>query len=211
MAQARDLVAGAAPLVERLERDEILVGGDLEHAVPGRVQDGRPGPQVLGAQLLQDFRSRSGLVAQDLAADASLEGLHDLRREPFGVDAEGVFGDDARHLPVAGGGVLARAALGHLPEGAIGARATRAIERRSQVAEAEAGQIRNRHRPRRQDMAEGVASLVAEGGGVGRLANPEPIANDDDRAPEGAAHGPSIQRSAAAKASSGSANQMAVS
>ena len=55
--------------------------GHLEHAVGGSVDDRLAGAHVLFAELLDDLGSRSGVIAERAAADASLELLHDLGRE----------------------------------------------------------------------------------------------------------------------------------
>ena len=172
---------------------------------------------MLLAELLQDLRAGGRLVAEDLAADAAFERLDDLGWEAFRVHAEGVRRDHPRHLPVPGGGVLAGAAFGHLAEGALGTRMARAGEGGRQVAETEGGEVGDRDPARGQDVAQRVAALVAERGGVGGLPDAEAIADHHDGPPERPGHvpfgpfGPSSQRSAASKAWSASANQVAVS
>ena len=57
-----------------------------------------------------------------------------------------------------------------------------------------------RHRARGEDVAQGVAALVAEGGRVGRFAHAQPVTDHDDGAAEGPGHVPAArasQRSAA--------------
>jgi hypothetical protein len=100
-----------APAVELVEGDDPLVGGDLEHRVGRGVDDRLAGLQVLGAELLDDLGARGWLVAEDAAADGVGEGIDHLGREPVGIGRERLVEDDAHHLPVAGGGVLAPRAL----------------------------------------------------------------------------------------------------
>ena len=70
-----------APLVETVEGHDIHVRGDLEDAVGRGVDDGPPGGHVLGPQFVDDRRSRSGLVAEDRAADRCLERGDQIERK----------------------------------------------------------------------------------------------------------------------------------
>ena len=188
--EARDLVADAAPAVQLLGRDEVLVGRDLEDAVARRVEDRRAGAEVLLAQLLQDLGARGRLVAQDGAADPLLERLHDLGREAAGVDLERRRGHDAGHLPVPGGGVLARAPLRHLAEGAGGVALRAPAKVGVRLPIPSAVRFGMATAARGEDVAEGVAALVAEGGRVRRLPHAQAIADHHDGAAERPGHGP---------------------
>ena len=57
-----DLAGDAAAVVELLERDRLLVRGDLEDRVGGRVDDPLPRLLVLLAELLDDLRPDAGLL-----------------------------------------------------------------------------------------------------------------------------------------------------
>ncbi len=103
---------GPAPLVEGLESDPVLVGRDLEHGVPARVDDRPPGAQVLRAQPRDDLGPRGRHVPEGGQPHGRLERLHDLGREPVGVERERFVEPDPHHLPVPGGRVLARRAFG---------------------------------------------------------------------------------------------------
>src|SRR5438093_7984632 len=113
---------------------------------------------MLFAELLQDLRAGSRLVAEDRPADARLEGTDDLGREPGRIGPERSLGHQAGHLPVAGGRVLAGAALGHLPEGPVGPRIAGPGEARGEVAEAEGAQVGDLHVPGCENVSEGVAA-----------------------------------------------------
>ena len=65
MPAREDLAGDAAAVVELLERDRLLVRGDLEDRVGGRVDDPLPGLLVLLSELLDDLRPRRGPVAED--------------------------------------------------------------------------------------------------------------------------------------------------
>src|SRR5438034_4529598 len=60
----QDLARDATTVVELLERDRLLVGGDLEHGVGRRVDDPLACLLVLLAELLDDLGPRSRLVAE---------------------------------------------------------------------------------------------------------------------------------------------------
>ena len=206
--QAGDLVGHLADPIELVERDHLLVGRHLEHAVLGGVDDRPPGADVLLPQLLEDLGAGGGLVAEHPAPDALLEGLDDLGREAARVGPEGLLGHEPGHLPVSGRGVLAGAALGHLAEGPFGLRVPSAVEGRRQIAQTERAQVRDLHVARSEDVPEGVAPFVAEGSRVGRRTHAQTIADDDDGAPEGPHQDRSERhRVATASASAASAHQ----
>ena len=62
-----------ADAVLLVDRDDVFVRRDLEHAVGRRVDDRLAGPHVLGAQALDDLGARGDDVADRLAADPALE------------------------------------------------------------------------------------------------------------------------------------------
>ena len=99
--------ATRAGLVELLERDRLLVRRDLEDRVARRVDDPLARSLMLLAELLDDLRSRGGLVAEDAAARLVHERVDHVVRETLRVGRKRGIGDDSHQLPVAGGRVLA--------------------------------------------------------------------------------------------------------
>ena len=73
-----DLARDAAPVVELLQRDRLLVRRDLEDGVGGRVDDPLARLLVLLAELLDDLRARRGLVAEHAAARLVHERVDDV-------------------------------------------------------------------------------------------------------------------------------------
>ena len=67
---------------------------------------------MLLAQLLDNLGPGRRRVAEHRAPDRLLERLDDLRREALRIQGEGSLQDDAAHLPMPRGRVLARRALG---------------------------------------------------------------------------------------------------
>src|SRR5205823_8749210 len=59
-----DLARRPAAVVELLQRDRVLVGGDLEDGVRGRVDDPLPGLLVFLPELLDDLRSEERRVGK---------------------------------------------------------------------------------------------------------------------------------------------------
>ena len=89
------------------KRNDRFMRGDLEYAV-GRRIDNRPArSHVLFAEFFDNLRPRGRLVAERFAADARFERIHDFCWEAVRVDRKRLFEMNARHLPVARGGVLA--------------------------------------------------------------------------------------------------------
>src|SRR5581483_10905515 len=58
----QNLTCDFAPLVQSGQRSDFDVGGNLKNAVTARVNNGKPGSSVLFAELVQNVRSRSGLI-----------------------------------------------------------------------------------------------------------------------------------------------------
>ena len=75
-------------VVELLERDRLLVRGDLEDRVGRRVDDPLAGPLVLLAELLDDLRARRGLVAEHAAPGPVHERVDHVVREAVRVGRE---------------------------------------------------------------------------------------------------------------------------
>ena len=140
----------AAAVVELLERDRLLVRGDLEDRVGGRVDDPLARLLVLLAELLDDLRPARRLVAEHAAGGAVHERVDHVVREAVRVGRERLRRDDPHQLPVADRRVLALRAL-EQPAGDRGrARLRRAALERLDVAEAERLQVRaDRARRRR--------------------------------------------------------------
>ena len=181
-----DLAGDAAVLVELLHGHEVLVGGDLEHAVGRGVDDEVAGLELLLAIVLDDLGARVGLVAKHAAPGLALELLDDLGWKAVGVGGEALGRDDARHLPVAHGGVLAGRLLAQAGEGALRVRdggevdVIGALERAVDVEQAEARQVGDVEVPARGAGAQGVAWLVVEVRPVRLGADAEAVEHDEE-------------------------------
>ena len=171
---------GFADFIQLPERDDFFVRGHLEDAVGGSVDDGRAGAHVLRAQLFDDFRAGGGLIAQRAAGDAALELVHDFARESMRVERERLVQVDARHFPMAGGGVLAGRGQGAAAERSGRLGGGRQSGQRFDVAEAQAAQVGQAQRALARDVAERVAAGIAVRGGVGHLADADAVKHDPD-------------------------------
>ena len=102
------------------------MGGDLEHAVGGGVDDQLPGFHMLPAVVRQQLGAGVGLVAEVPPAGAAAELLQKLLGKALRVGGKGLGGNDPGDLPVADGGVLPLGGLcqtGHRPGGPLHRRA----------------------------------------------------------------------------------------
>ncbi len=108
---------------------------------------GKPVRMMLFAEFLDDFRAGRRLVAKGLAANGTLEFLHQIAREAVFVNRKSLVEPDAGHFPVAGGGVFARRDGDSLPEGSGGMSRHVEMGERFDVCEAEAHEIRQMQRP----------------------------------------------------------------
>ena len=168
-----------AAVVELLERDRLLVRGDLEDRVGARVDDPLAGALVLLAELLDDLRPARRDVAEHAAPGLVHERVDHLVGEPVRVGRHRLRGQDPHQLPVAGRRVLAARALDEPARDRRRARLRRAAEQRLDVAEPERlerRQVEAADGPR--EVAERVRALVAEVGRVRQLAGPDGIEHD---------------------------------
>ena len=175
----QDLARRAAARVQLLERDRLLVRGDLEDGVGRRVDDPLARLLVLLAVLLDHLGAGSGLVAEDAAAGAVHERVDHLVREPVRIRREGDGGDDAHQLPVTGGRVLALRALEQATRDCGRARLRRAALERLDVAEAERleiGQVEASDGA--SDVPERVRAFVPPLGSVRQLSRADGIEHD---------------------------------
>ena len=132
-----DLARRAAAVVELLQRDRVLVRGDLEDRVRGRVDDPLPRPLVLLPQLLDDVRAGRGLVSQHAAGGLVHERVDHVVREAVRIGRKCLRGDDPHVLPVARRRVLPLRALEEPAGDCRCAWLRRASLERLDVAEAE--------------------------------------------------------------------------
>ena len=172
----------AAAVVELLERDRLLVRGDLEDGVGRRVDDPLPRLLVLLAELLDDLGPGGGLVAEHAAARAVHERVDHLVREPVRIGRERCRRDDAHQLPVTGGRVLPLRPLEQPARDRRRVGLRRAALERLDVAEAERLQVRQvEPADRSGDVPERVRALVTAVGRVRQLPRADGVEHDDAR------------------------------
>ena len=151
---ARQYPAGdTAGVVELLERDRLLVRGDLEDGVGARVDDPLPRPLVLLAELLDDLRAARRDVPEDAVARFVHERVDHVVREAVRVGRHRLLRLDPHQLPVAGRRVLAARALeraARRPRARPAAAGSRAAARcsRGRAPRASAGRARRPPAPR---------------------------------------------------------------
>ena len=161
-ADPRELVRDLAPSIQLRDRHDVLVRGDLEHAVGRRVDDRLAGAQVLRAELLDDGRAATPPCSPSV--------LRPMRRsnssmssagKPVGKHGKRPLEDEPHQLPVPGDRVLAGRRFRHAAEGAERIRLwSDAVDGRD-PGEAETAQVRHRERDAARDVAQRVAAGVA--------------------------------------------------
>jgi hypothetical protein len=137
---------------------------------------------VLLPQLLDDLRSRRGLVAEHTPAGPVHEGVDHVVRKAVRVGREGLRRNDAHQLPVARRRVLSLRPLDEPARhgGCAGLRG--ATLERLHVAEAERLEARQvQSSDCSGDVAQGVRALVAVLCGVRQLAGSDRVEHDDAR------------------------------
>ena len=162
----QDPPGNTAVLVELLQRDDLLMGRNLEDGVSGGVDNQVPGLHMLVAEFVDDGGAGPGGVGQDAAARGLPEGLQHLLGEAVGIGRHGIRGDDAGNLPVADGGVLAHGGLGQLAVGAAGFFNRSQEFQTRDIAETGCPHVGDRQQLGSGAGAQGVDAYVAELGGV---------------------------------------------
>jgi hypothetical protein len=115
------------------------------------------------------------------AAGPPLEFVDDFAREAVRVEWKGPVQVDARHFPVAGGGVLTRRGQRATAVRALGTRGGGDAGERLDVAESQAGQVGQRQPSEACDISQRVgAGGIVESGGVGHGADPHAVQDDPD-------------------------------
>ena len=162
MRRRQQVARGLAHAVELFHRNNLFVRGNLEDAVGGGVHNRRAGLHVLRAQLFDDLRPARRFVAQRLAAHRPLELFHHLGRKTVGIGRKGFLHVQARHLPVAGGGVFAGRGQRRLAVGGSRMLSRRQVLERFDVRQPQLDQVGQLQRPRSRHVPQRVAPGVAE-------------------------------------------------
>jgi hypothetical protein len=175
----------AADLIQRLGRDDVDVGGDLQHRILAGVEDQRSAAHVLGAEGLDRLDPVVDPVADHPAPARRVADDRQHRLgEAIGVCRRATRGDEAHQLVVAGRRVLARPQRVQAPvEHRRGRR--RHTEQRTDAAEPQRTEGRQIQAAEMLgEMAERVGVRVAVVVGVGQRADPAGVDHDH----EGATH-----------------------
>src|SRR5919206_2597258 len=106
-----DLARVSAGCVQLVKWDGLLVRGNLEDGIRGRVDDPLARSLVLLPQLLDDLGARGSLVSEHPPPRLVHEGVDHVVREAMRIGGERLCGDDPHVLPVAGRSVLPLRAL----------------------------------------------------------------------------------------------------
>jgi len=173
----QQLACGLAPGVERLERDDVHVRGDLEDAVGAGVDDRLSARHVVGAQLVQDRGAAGCAVAEVASPRRRVEVRHQLVGKAL-EGAERRVQHHAHELPVTGRGVLAGRALGHPTEGAARCRRRRDRGHARDPTQTQARQVRQGHPGRGEGVVQRVGPGVAERLGVRQGADAHRVEHD---------------------------------
>ena len=174
-----DLARAPTGVVELLERDRLLVRGDLEHGVGGRVDDPLARLLVLLAVLLDHLGSRRGPVAEHAAPGAVHEGIDHLVGEAVRIGREGHRRDDAHQLPVPRRRVLAFRPLEQPTRDGRGARLRGAPFERLDITEPERLEIGQVEAPdRTSDVPQRVRAFVSPLGRIWQRTRADGIEHD---------------------------------
>jgi hypothetical protein len=176
----------SADLVQVAAGHDGLVGRDLEHRVLARVDDQRPGAQVLLAELIDHADAVVRAVAEDPPAPRRCgDDVDDFRREAVRVGGRRLLLHDPHQLPVTGCGVLAPPRRAQPPVEDRFARGRDAGER-EHAAQSQPAEGRKAQSPGGDgEVPERVRPVVAVGGGIRQSAGAAGVEHDDERAAAG--------------------------
>ena len=157
------------------------MGGDLEDAVGGGVNDGEPCPKVFIAESGDNLCPRGGLVAEVTFEAVQLEeGSEDLLGEPVGKEGERLLHDDAHQFPVPCDGVFSGGGFGHLPVESLGARRGGDVGEGPDSSQTEGCERGELGRAVKVDMAEGIGTGIVVESRVGKGSDADAVQDDDD-------------------------------
>jgi hypothetical protein len=105
---ARKILTGnMAVFIQFFQRNNLLMGSNLEHGVGGGIDDQITGLHMLLAEFFDDRCAGPGSVGQNAAAGGFAEGLQHLFREALGIGGQRVGRYNTGDLPVTDGGIFA--------------------------------------------------------------------------------------------------------
>ena len=87
----KQLAGDTAIAVQLLKRNQLLVGGDLKHAVRRGVDDEVARAKMLLAVVGDDLGARIGQIANDASSRATGKLVKKLLREAIGIGGKGLF------------------------------------------------------------------------------------------------------------------------
>ena len=154
-----------AEFVQLLRREKLFMAGDLEHAVRAGIDDRGLVTHMLLAKFIQDYRAGFGTVSDDLVADGLLKRFNKGSRETVREGGKSFLHPDAGNLPVAGGRILALAALGSAAV-CTGDRPVPVVSGRGNFTQANGSHVRQLRITRGDHMAQGIGPDIAVVGGV---------------------------------------------
>ena len=168
-----------ADLIQLFHGNQLLVGGDLEHAVRRGVHDEFAGFQVLLAVIPEHLRAGIGPVAQHLIAGFGGEGIQQFLRESLREGGQRLRAEQTRDLPVADGGILAGAGLPQAGVAADGRGTGRGAGHAVQIEQAQSGQIVPLETGMRRHGGQRVGPGIAKCGGIRFRTHAKAVQNDE--------------------------------
>ena len=165
--------------IQLFHGDQVLVGGDLEHAVRRSVHNEFAGFQVLLAVIPEHLRAGIGPVAQHLIAGFGGEGIQQFLGEPLREGGQRLRAEQAGDLPVADGGILAGAGLPQAGIAADGRGTGRGAGHTVQIEQAQLGQIVPFEIGMRRHGGQRVGPGIAKCGGIRFRTHAKAVQNDE--------------------------------
>ncbi|MNC22616.1 hypothetical protein D3C75_706210 [compost metagenome] len=166
-------------LVQLLQRNNLLMGGDLEYAVRRRVYNPGAGLHMLLTQLVQNFRAGRRFITEDAPAGAPGEFLQQFRREAVRVGVERSGNPQAHNLPMACHGVFAYGLLRHFAVIGPGLVHRCNSAERCDIAQSQLRQMRHLEAlGMLRDVAQCMGARIPEGRGVRQFADTDAVQHD---------------------------------
>ena len=100
-----------ADFIKLFKGNNIFMGGNLENAVCGSVNDRFSGFNMFFAVIGNKLGSAVGFVAKNVKARCLFEHFDNFLREAFRIGGESLFGNKSGKFPMSGGGIFSFAYL----------------------------------------------------------------------------------------------------
>ena len=167
-----------ADFVQTLQRDHVLMGGDLQDRIGRGVENGISAGDVFRTELIKNGGAAGGLIAEESDSGLAFDGADQFGRKFF-KGGERFFQHDPGDFPMSRGGVLPGRTPGHDAETAgLRNAGGRTVEGEAEAEPVKVGRLQTG--VVFDDVSEGVGPLIAVVRRLRGVSDPDAVQNNDE-------------------------------